>query len=61
MEIYRVAYDHALHRLKHAITAEQIMTRQVITVAETAMSGIPLAPFVSILVYLRLSPRPWEW
>jgi CBS domain-containing membrane protein len=36
MEIYRVAYEHALHRLKHAITAEQIMTRQVATVVETA-------------------------
>lgn len=36
MEIYRVAYDHALDRLKHAITADQIMTRQVITVSETA-------------------------
>jgi CBS domain-containing protein len=56
MEIYRVAYDHALHRLRHAITAEQVMTKQVISVPETAslaevvrlladhdISGIPVA------------------
>ncbi len=42
MEIYRVAYDQALYRLKHAITADQIMTRQVITVSETT----PLAEVV---------------
>ncbi len=54
MEIYRVAYDHALHRLKHAITAEQIMTRQVITVAETA----PLAELVRLLADHDISGMP---
>ena len=54
MEIYRVAYDHALHRLKHAITAEQIMTRQVVTVPETA----PLAEVVRILADHDISGMP---
>ncbi len=54
MEIYRVAYDHALHRLKHAITAEQIMTRQVITVPETA----PLAEVVRLLADHDISGMP---
>jgi CBS domain-containing protein len=34
MEIYRVAFDHALSRLKTAIRAEEIMTRPVIFVHE---------------------------
>jgi CBS domain-containing membrane protein len=54
MEIYRVAYDHALNRLKHAITAEQIMTRQVVTVAETA----PLAEVVRLLADHDISGMP---
>ena len=54
MEIYRVAYDHALHRLKHAITAEQIMTRQVISVPETA----PLAEVVRLLADHDISGMP---
>lgn len=54
MEIYRVAYDHALHRLKHAITAEQIMTRQVITVPQTA----PLAEVVRLLADHDISGMP---
>ncbi|MCA1785201.1 MAG: CBS domain-containing protein, partial [Desulfobacteraceae bacterium] len=51
---YRVAYDHALHRLKHAITAEQIMTRQVVTVPETA----PLAEVVRLLADHDISGMP---
>jgi CBS domain-containing membrane protein len=54
MEIYRVAYDHALHRLKHAITAEQIMTRQVVTVQETA----PLTEVVRLLADHDISGMP---
>jgi CBS-domain-containing membrane protein len=54
MEIYRVAYDHALHRLKHAITAEQIMTRQVVSVPETA----PLAEVVRLLADHDISGMP---
>lgn len=54
MEIYRVAYDHALHRLKHAITADQIMTRQVISVPQTA----PLAEVVRLLADHDISGMP---
>lgn len=35
LAVYRVAYDHALHRLKHAVTAGQIMTRDVICAHDT--------------------------
>lgn len=34
MEVYLVAFGHAMSRLKNAIKAEQIMTRNVITVSE---------------------------
>jgi CBS domain-containing protein len=54
MEIYRVAYDQALHRLRHAITAEQIMTKQVISVSETA----PLADVVRLLADHDISGIP---
>ncbi len=54
MEIYRVAFDHALHRLKHAITAEQIMTRQVATVPEKAL----LAEVVRLLADHDISGMP---
>jgi CBS domain-containing protein len=54
MEIYRVAYDHALHRLRHAITAEQVMTKQVISVPETA----PLAEVVRLLADHDISGIP---
>ncbi|MFH2058120.1 MAG: CBS domain-containing protein [Pseudomonadota bacterium] len=36
MELYRVAFDHAISKLKNAIKADQIMTRKVITVNEKA-------------------------
>lgn len=36
MELYRVAFDHAISKLKNAIKADQIMTRKVITVNENA-------------------------
>ena len=35
LAVYRVAYDHALHRLKHAVTAGRIMTRDVVCVHDT--------------------------
>ncbi len=54
MEIYRVAYDQALHRLRHAITAEQIMTKRVISVPETA----PLADVVRLLADHDISGIP---
>ncbi|MBT3176875.1 MAG: CBS domain-containing protein [Desulfobacula sp.] len=34
MEVYRLAFSHAMSRLKNAIKAEQIMTRSVIAVSE---------------------------
>ena len=36
MEVYLVAFGQAMSRLKNAITADQIMTRSVITVNENA-------------------------
>ncbi|MDA3787617.1 MAG: CBS domain-containing protein [Desulfobacula sp.] len=36
MEVYLVAFSHAMSRLKNAIKADQIMTRDVITVSEDA-------------------------
>lgn len=55
MEIYGVAFDHALARLKNAIKAEEIMTRNVIfvydhtplpevikTMADHDISGLPV-------------------
>ncbi|MBU1387779.1 MAG: CBS domain-containing protein [Proteobacteria bacterium] len=36
MEVYLVAFDHAMSRLKTAITADQIMKTNVITVGENA-------------------------
>lgn len=41
MEVYRVAFNHALLRLKNAIHAEEIMTRTVIFAHEhTALSDV---------------------
>ncbi len=34
MELYQVAFEHALSKLRNAIKAEQIMTRNVMTVSE---------------------------
>ncbi len=34
IEIYRIAFDHAVTRIKTAILAEHVMTRKVITVLE---------------------------
>lgn len=55
MEVYRVAFDHALSRLKTAVRAEEIMTRPIIfvhehsplpevvkTMAEHGISGVPV-------------------
>lgn len=36
LQIYQVAFDHAVSRIKTAIKADQIMTRQVIVVGEDA-------------------------
>ena len=36
MEVYHVAFEHAMARLKNAIKTDQIMTRNVITVQEDA-------------------------
>ena len=54
-EVYRLAYQHALERLSRAVTAREIMTREVVTVrpdtplAEVAeamgrrgVSGVPV-------------------
>ena len=55
LQIYQVAFDHAVSRIKTAIKADQIMTRQVITVGpdtplievatrmgENDISGLPV-------------------
>ncbi len=36
LQIYQIAFDHAVSRIKTAIKADQIMTRQVITVGPDA-------------------------
>ncbi len=54
MEIYLVAFDHAVSRLKDAIKADQIMTRQVITVHRDA----PLIDVVKKMAGHQISGLP---
>lgn len=36
IEVYRIAFDHAVNRIKTAILAEHVMTRKVVSVLEDA-------------------------
>ena len=54
MEVYRVAFDHALSRLKTAVRAEEIMTRSVIAVQEHS----PLPEVVKTMAEHRISGVP---
>jgi CBS domain-containing protein len=63
LQIYQIAFDHAVSRIKTAIKADQIMTRQVITVGpdaplievaarmgENKISGLPVVDNDQVVV-----------
>lgn len=54
LAVYRVAYDQALHRLKHAVTAGQIMTRDVVCAHATD----PVTDVVKLLADHDISGLP---
>lgn len=54
MELYKVAFDHALSKLQNAITAEQVMTRDVISVSEND----PLIEVVKVMAKNEISGLP---
>jgi CBS domain-containing protein len=54
MEVYRVAFDHAMFRLKTAITADQVMTKNVFSVTETAR----LSEVISLMADNSISGLP---
>ncbi len=54
MEIYQVAFHHALERLRKAITADQVMTREVVFVNETS----PLPETVQKMADFKISGLP---
>jgi len=53
-ELYRFAFRHALERLRHSITAKDIMTKDVVSVAR----NIPLEEVADILNRFALSGVP---
>lgn len=54
MELYKVAFDHALSKLQNAIKAEQVMTRNVISVSEND----PLIEVVKVMAENEISGLP---
>ncbi len=54
MELYQVAFEHALSKLQNAIKAEQIMTRDVISISEDA----PLIEVVKAMAKNEISGLP---
>ena len=54
MELYQVAFDHALSKIQNAIKAEQVMTRKVIFVNE----GDPLIEVVKVMAENEISGLP---